>query len=62
MSEKSLPVLELECPSGFGKVNRDTCYQCKYSSLGDCPTGAYFVWKPWEVDLYKNYIHKPLYP
>ena len=59
MNKKSYPEMKIRCPLGLGIVTREKCYKCNYSNLGDCGVGAHFVWRPWKVDLYKDYLVSP---
>ena len=47
---------KIRCPWGLGDKTRQDCGNCKYSNLGDCPPGAYFVWEPVNIEAYREYL------
>lgn len=49
----------IRCPHGYGNKTVEDCNACQYSNLGDCPVGAYFVWRPKERFLYEMYLVDP---
>jgi len=46
------------CPYRLGAKTREECRNCSHCNLGDCPAGAYFVWKPEERIVYEKHLER----